>query len=189
MTEQVPDDHQLSRAARPPRVHDLPVDPDVEPQDRVEPLRFSHLVRPLRRLLVERWDVLLVISLGGVLGSLARWGTSVAWPSEPGGVPWATLQVNVLGAGLIGLLMVLVRARGPEGRYLRPFLGVGVLGGYTTFSTYALDVHQLLVDQRAALAASYLVLTVVLGLLAVWCGVGVGTFVVQRARRDVEVSA
>jgi CrcB protein len=155
-------------------VHGLPVDPDVEPEDRVPPLRVADLVRALRRVVVQRWDVLALISAGGALGSLARWGTSAAWPGGDAHSPWATLQVNVLGAGLIGLLMVLVRRGGTEGRYARPFFGVGVLGGYTTFSTYTLDAHQMLLAGHPALAGGYLVGTVVLGLLAAWCGIALG---------------
>lgn len=161
---------------RPPA---LPVDSDVEPQDRVEPLRLAHLLRPVRQVLVERWDVLAVIALGGAVGSLARWGTAVAWPRADAGFPWATLQVNVLGCALLGLLMVLVRRHGTEGRYLRPFLGVGVLGGYTTFSTYALDVHDLVLEHRPVLAAGYLLGTVVAGLAAVWVGVAVGRLLLR----------
>jgi CrcB protein len=163
----------------------LPIDSDVEPADRVEPLRLTHLVQPLRLVVTERSDVLTLIALGGALGALARWATSVAWPAPPGSFPWATLQVNVVGCALIGLLMVVVRRRGTEGRYARPFLGVGVLGGYTTFSTYALDVHSLLLAHRVVPAAAYLVGTVVLGLAAVWCGVCAGRLLVRAwARRE-----
>jgi CrcB protein len=169
-------------------VHALPVDPDVEPQDRVAPLRLVDLARSLRRVVVQRSDVLALISLGGALGSLARWGTSSAWPGGDAHSPWATLQVNVLGAALIGLLMVLVRRGGTEGRYARPFLGVGVLGGYTTFSTYALDVHDLLLGQHAALAGGYLVGTVVLGLLGAWFGIAVGRGVLFLGRRRAGVA-
>lgn len=166
----------------------LPVDPDVEPEDRVPPLRVADLARGLRRVVVQRWDVLTLISAGGALGSLARWGTSAAWPGGSGHSAWATLQVNVLGAALIGLLMVLVRRRGAEGRYARPFLGVGVLGGYTTFSTYALDVHEMLLTHRAVLAGTYLVGTVALGLVAAWFGITVGRALVSFGGRRAGVA-
>jgi CrcB protein len=169
-------------------VHALPVDPDVEPEDRVAPLRLADLARGLRRVVVQRWDVLAVISLGGTLGSLARWGTSTAWPGGDAHSPWATLQVNVLGAALIGLLMVLVRRGGAEGRYARPFLGVGVLGGYTTFSTYALDVHGMLLAHRPTMAGAYLVGTVVLGLLAAWAGIALGRALVSLGGHRVGVA-
>jgi CrcB protein len=174
-----PTDPRPDRTSPSADVHDLPIDSDVEPTDRVEPLRLRHLLQPLRLVVAERSDVLAVIALGGALGAVARWGTSVAWPHDTGEFPWATVQVNVLGSALIGLLMVVVRRRGTESRYARPFLGVGLLGGYTTFSTYALDVHALLLAHRPVLAAAYLVGTVVLGLLAVWCGVQAGRVVVR----------
>jgi fluoride exporter len=169
-------------------VHGLPVDPDVEPEDRVAPLRLVDLARGLRRVVVQRWDVLALISAGGALGALARWGTSAAWPGGDAHSAWATLQVNVLGAALIGLLMVLVRRGGTEGRYARPFLGVGVLGGYTTFSTYALDVHGLLLAHRPGWAGAYLVGTVVLGLLAAWVGISLGRALVSLGGRRVGVA-
>jgi CrcB protein len=169
-------------------VHALPVDPDVEPEDRVAPLRLADLTRGLRRVVVQRWDVLALISLGGALGSLARWGTSAAWPGGDAHCAWATLQVNVLGAALIGLLMVLVRRSGTEGRYARPFLGVGVLGGYTTFSTYALDAHEMLLTGHVARAGGYLVGTVVLGLLAAWFGIAVGRGLLSLGGRRAGVA-
>lgn len=166
-------------------VHGLPVDPDVEPEDRVAPLRLADLARGLRRVVVQRWDVLALISLGGALGSVARWGTAEAWPGGDAQPVWATLQVNVLGAALIGLLMVVVRRGGTEGRYARPFLGVGVLGGYTTFSTYALDVHGLLLAGRPLLAGAYVAGTVVLGLLAAWGGITLGRALVVLGGRRI----
>ncbi|HEV7652777.1 MAG TPA: CrcB family protein [Actinophytocola sp.] len=88
--------------------------------------------------------VLGVVALGGGLGALARYGLTVLLPTPPGGFPWATFLVNVLGCLLIGVLMVPVTEVHAAHRLVRPFLGVGVLGGFTTFSTYALEVHSLL---------------------------------------------
>jgi fluoride exporter len=164
-------------------VDSMPVDPDVEPQERLPPLRLADVLQAGRGVVVERWDVLALISLGGALGSLARWWTSVVWPSGDARFPWATLQVNVLGAALIGLLMVLVRRHGTEGRYARPFLGAGVLGGYTTFSTYTLDVHGLLLQHRPLLAGAYLLASLLLGLLAVWLGVTIGRLLFHAGDR------
>jgi fluoride exporter len=133
-----------------------------------------------------RAGVLAVISVGGALGSLARWGMSLVVPVGIGGFPWSTVVVNVTGALLIGVLVVLVLDVAPPSRLLRPFLGTGVLGGYTTFSTAMLDLRALLVDGRSSAAAAYLGLSLVLGLLAVWGGM-IGTRavlgVVRRRRR------
>jgi CrcB protein len=118
-----------------------------------------------------RVDVLVVIAAGGALGSLGRWGVNQALPPVASGFPWATLLENVTGALALGALMTLIVDVWPPNRYLRPFLGVGVLGGYTTFSTYMLDTHALLVAGRAGPAAAYLFGTLMSGLLAVWLGI------------------
>jgi CrcB protein len=87
---------------------------------------------------------------------------------------WSTMTVNVTGAFAIGVLMILVVDVWPPSPFLRPFLGTGVLGGYTTFSTAMLDLRTLLVGGAPGSAAAYLGLSLVLGLLAVWGGM-VGT--------------
>ena len=117
-------------------------------------------------------DVLLAISAGGALGSLARWGVGELLPWSGDGFPWATFVENLSGGFLLGVLMVFVLDVWAPRPYLRPFLGVGVLGGYTTFSTYMLETHDLLAGGQPALAATYLFGTLVAGILAVWLGVG-----------------
>jgi CrcB protein len=126
---------------------------------------------PLRRAAPGRL-LSLVVAVGGALGSLARWGVAEALDdggSTPG-FPWATFLVNVTGAFALGVLMVLVTERRPDSRYLRPFLGGGVLGGYTTFSTAMADTHGLAMDDQGLLLGAYLGATLVVGLLAVWAG-------------------
>lgn len=130
-----------------------------------------------------RWDVLLVISLGGALGSLARWGVGVALPWSGTGFPWATFVENVSGAYLLGALVVVLVDVLPPRRYLRPFLGVGVLGGYTTFSTYVLEAGELLLDGATLTALTYLAGSLLAGLAAVWLGVGTARLAVETARR------
>ena len=103
-----------------------------------------------------KWPVLAVISAGGALGASARYGLALAWPVPVGGFPWTTLLINVLGCALIGALMPLISEGGRRAHHLvRPFLGVGVLGGFTTFSTYAVEVSRLLARQQAGLAMTY----------------------------------
>ncbi|GAA6526330.1 fluoride efflux transporter CrcB [Intrasporangium sp. DVR] len=151
-----------------------PVDPDVTPDD-VRTSELDHAV------VTDRLDVLAVIALGGALGAAARYGTGQLWPTTPGGLPWATLVVNVAGSFLLGLLMVYVTDVWPPRRYVRPFLGVGVLGGFTTFSAYALDARALLADGRATAALAYVAGTLALALAAVVAGALVGR-VLTRAR-------
>jgi fluoride exporter len=120
------------------------------------------------------WDILAVVSAGGALGSLGRWGVSRALPHAEGQVAWATSLENLSGALLLGLLMALVLGVGAPSRYLRPFLGVGVLGGYTTFSAYMLDTRALLAAHHLPAALGYLLGTLVGGLAAVWAGLAAG---------------
>ncbi|PWW66494.1 fluoride efflux transporter FluC [Actinokineospora spheciospongiae] len=82
--------------------------------------------------------VLAAVSAGGVLGALARYGLGTLLPA-----PWATWLVNVSGCLLIGALMAVITRTGPHSPLLRPFLGVGFLGGYTTFSTAVVDTAHL----------------------------------------------
>lgn len=114
--------------------------------------------------------VIAAIAAGGMLGAAARHAVSVVIPNGDG-FPWSTFVVNASGCLLIGVLMVVILETGPPHPLARPFLGVGVLGGYTTFSTYTVEIHALLRDNQIDLAASYLVGTVVVALVAVQLGV------------------
>ncbi|MFK0218452.1 fluoride efflux transporter FluC [Streptomyces vinaceus] len=117
--------------------------------------------------------VLAAIAAGGALGASARYGVSLVWPAAgPGAFPWTTLWTNVIGCALIGVLMVLISEGGRTAPHplVRPFVGVGVLGGFTTFSTYAVDFSRLLDAGEAERALAYAGLTVVGALGAVWAG-------------------
>lgn len=132
----------------------------------------------------NRGDILAVIAAGGALGSLARWGLAQMLPQPDTAFPWATFDANVSGCFALGVLMVFVTDVWPPSRYLRPFLGVGVLGGFTTFSTSMLDTRALLVSGHTGLAGSYVLASLVCGLAAVWIGiVGVRTLLVLAHRR------
>lgn len=147
-------------------------DPDIDPG--VDPdLPGS---APLPGSSAHRWT-LPAIALGGMAGASARHGLELLWPAAAGGVPWATLVTNVSGAALLGVLMVLVVEHEVGHRLLRPFLGVGVLGGYTTFSTYTSQTTSLLEADRPALAVGYLFGTLVLAL----AGVALGTYLARAA--------
>lgn len=117
-----------------------------------------------------RWDVVAVVALGGALGSLARYGISVGWPHPHHGFPWSTLVVNLAGCALIGVLMQLISTRIAPHRLVRPFFGTGVLGGFTTFSTYTVEIRDLLGAGRTGVALGYLFGTVAGALLAVQLG-------------------
>jgi len=106
-----------------------------------------------------------------MLGASSRYALERSWPAGDGGLPWATLGINVSGCAAMGILMVYVVEVGGAHPLLRPFLGVGVLGGYTTFSTYTVQTHALLLGGHPAEALTYLVGTLVAALAAVGAGV------------------
>ena len=157
-------------------VHALPVDLDTS--------ATSSSPRPqVGAVLRGRGDILLAIAVGGALGSLARWSLAEALPHGPDDFVWSTFTANVTGALALGMLMALMVDVLAHTRLIRPFLGVGVLGGYTTFSTYMLDARTLLAEGRAWVALAYVAATLVTGLLAVWVGVVAGRSAVRLAGR------
>jgi fluoride exporter len=150
----------------------LPVDSDVDvrvPRQRVE-------------LRAAPWAVLGTIAAGGVLGAEARFGLATLLPHRTGQFPWATFLTNVSGCLLIGALMVLVTEVWAAHPLLRPFLGVGVLGGFTTFSTYTVDIQQLVRAGAARTGLLYLAATLLAALAAVYTGI-VLTRLVTRPRK------
>ncbi len=112
------------------------------------------------------WDIGLSIAAGGALGALGRYGLSLALPTQADGFPWATFTANVSGCLLIGVLMVILTDVSRH-RLARPFLGVGVLGGFTTFSTYTVESQQLIVGGAPSLGFAYLFGTLTTALAAV----------------------
>jgi CrcB protein len=119
------------------------------------------------------------------LGAVARYGLAEVVPAPADGFPWATFLTNVSGCLLIGVVMTLVTevlpGRGPARtragwtravrRLVRPFLGPGVLGGYTTFSTYAVEGERLLATGAPETAAAYVLGTLAAALAAVAAGI------------------
>ncbi|MGW2083884.1 fluoride efflux transporter CrcB [Streptomyces sp. NPDC001880] len=116
-------------------------------------------------------SVVAVVALGGAIGASARYGATLIWPTAPGGFPWTTLIVNVVGCAVIGVFMVVISEVRPVHRLVRPFFGTGVLGGFTTFSTYAVDIQRLVDAGRVRAGLGYLGLTLFAALAAVWSAV------------------
>lgn len=110
--------------------------------------------------------VLAVVVLGGAVGSVLRYAISRAVHPAADGFPTATLIINLTGSLLLGALIVAVTEIWRPHHLLRPLLGTGLLGGYTTFSTFALEVR----GAHAAVATTYLIVSVAGGVLAAWFG-------------------
>lgn len=120
--------------------------------------------------------VLALVALGGVLGALARALIEAGWPHSPDTIGWATLIINVSGCFLIGALLGAIGRYRPEQELIRPFLGVGVLGGYTTFSTHIVEVQQLFERGKVELGLIYLFLQLGAGVAAA----AIGAWLIDR---------
>lgn len=115
----------------------------------------------------------LLVFLGGGAGAVARYLAGLGYGRAFGAErPWiATLAVNVLGGLLMGLLVGwLARAQGPAPERWRVFLGVGILGGFTTFSSFSLEAFQMLERKAFGMFTAYVAGSTVLSILALMLG-------------------
>lgn len=114
---------------------------------------------------------LLFVALGGALGASCRYGVGVAAAHFGSGqFPWGTFTVNVVGSFLLGVLVALMTFSWSPSAEMRAFLVVGVLGGFTTFSAYSLEVVLLMERDRLALAAVFMLGTVALSVAGLFAG-------------------
>ena len=127
----------------------------------MDPARAAALRRvpPPRR----GWSTLAVFA-GGMLGGTTRYLIGLAIPAQPGEIPWAILGVNLVGAFVMGLLLHGWVRRGHVSHPWRPFLATGILGSFTTWSTFMADTYRLFVDGAEILAAVYVVGATALGI-------------------------
>jgi CrcB protein len=128
---------------------------------------FDSLARDEHRWRASGASVVAAVAAGGVIGAEARYGATVLWPGRPGGFPYTTFAVNVLGCALIGVAMVVISEMASPSRLLRPFLATGVLGGFTTFSTFCVDAQQLTLGGHTTTALVSLAATPAAALAAV----------------------
>src|SRR4051794_36531537 len=115
---------------------------------------------------------LFAIYLGGVVGALLRVGLAEIASVGPGQWPWATFAVNMVGALLLGYFFALFRDH-PEESLHHPFLGIGICGTLTTFSTLQLELYEMVDGGYLALAAAYCAATIAAGYLLVRLGIAV----------------
>ena len=110
---------------------------------------------------------LAAIFAGGFLGAVARAEVAEALPAAAGEWPWATFAVNIAGAFVLGYFATRLQERLPLSAYRRPFIGTGVCGALTTFSTMQLELLRMLDAERVGLAAAYAAASVLAGFVAV----------------------
>lgn len=133
------------------------------------------------------WLIGLVV-LGGAVGSTLRAAIAHAMPTAPGGWPWASLTVNIVGAFVLGLLLESLTVLRPENshrRVLQLSLGTGVLGGFTTYSSFAVETLSLMLASGPAIALTYALVSVVLGFLVALAGTWLGGCLVARCGGDL----
>lgn len=121
---------------------------------------------------------LAAVFAGGACGALARAALSQAYPWSPGHWPWPTFGVNIVGCVMLGYFTTRLQERLPLSAYRRPLLGTGLCGGLTTFSTMQVELLRMIDARDFALAAAYVLLSVVFGLLAIH----VATALTRRVR-------
>ncbi len=117
----------------------------------------------------------LSVAAGGAVGAMARHGVSRLSLHFLGpNFPWGTLAANITGSFAMGLLIVWFSTREPSSPALRAFLTVGLLGAFTTFSTFSLDVVTIYRDRTLMIAGAYLLASVVLSIAGLLSGIGIG---------------
>nr|WP_274636354.1 CrcB family protein [Microbacterium bovistercoris] len=123
-----------------------------------------------------RWSAIGLVIAGGAIGTLARYGLSLVLP-EWGGMPVPILLINVVGAFALGWLLSVLGRGGPDvgrRRMLRLFAGTGILGGFTTYSTFAVGADGLFAADRPWLGIAYALATVIVGAAASVAGIALG---------------
>jgi fluoride exporter len=138
---------------------------EIEPY--TPPRRRTQAVR-------ARMPVVLAVAAGGALGAPIRYEITAHVNVAPDSFPWPTFWINISGSFLLGLLLTFVLERWPPTRYVRPFLAIGLLGAYTTFSTYSVETDLLLQDGHVGVGIGYAIISLVAGGIAVYLGIVAG---------------
>jgi len=165
-----------------------PIDPDV---DVAEDVRHhpGAAIEPVSRWPRFRAAVLVAIFVGGCAGGLVRYGAGQAWPTGRFGFPWTTFGVNVAGAFVLAVLVVVATDVIRSPALLRPVLGTGFCGALTTFSSLVVSSAELLAHGHVATAIGYLGLSIVAGLAAAALGLAVARALVSRSLQPEQAEA
>ncbi|MDO4411654.1 CrcB family protein [Cutibacterium sp.] len=124
-----------------------------------------------------------LVFLGGCLGTLMRDGIAHAWPTSANGMPWATLATNLVGAFVLAALLEILAVAGPDvgiRRAVRLCFGTGMMGGFTTYSTLAVETGQRAMSGQWLAAVSYLLGSVTMGALLAWVMISTVRAAVRR---------
>lgn len=173
-------------------LRELPLDPDLdtgEDQPHYPNLNASHpFDETTRRSRWPRihWRSVAAVGVGGFSGGLARYGIGLLWPTPAGTFPYATFAINTSGAFLLALLLVVVLEVLPPTTYLRPTLGTGFCGAFTTFSSVAVAADQLAAHGRASTSVVYVAASVFAGLAAASFGIVLGRSIAAGRARTAE---
>lgn len=116
---------------------------------------------------------LLLIAVGGAVGAVGRHSVGRMVGPASGGFHWHTLIINVSGSFALGLLLVIAARQGWPG-WWRPLLGIGLLGGYTTFSTFSLESAELILQGSTGIAASYMFISATASVAGALAGIMLG---------------
>ena len=116
----------------------------------------------------------LLVMAGGAVGAALRFQLSRMVPTSAGGWPWPTFAANVAGGLAMGVLAAWVLRQGDAGEPMRLLLGVGLLGGFTTFSAFSLEMAMIVERGQMMLAGSYALASVLLALIALFAGLALG---------------
>jgi CrcB protein len=166
-------------------LRDLPLDPDLD--DTADQSQSGPFDTPRQsRWPRIHWRSVAAIGAGGFVGGLARYGIGLAWVSPTGTFPWATFAINTSGAFVLALLLVLTLDVLPPTTYLRPAIGTGFCGAYTTFSSVATAADQLTAHGHANVAALYIAASLFTGLGAASFGIVLGRSIAAMKTRRAE---
>tara|TARA_Y100000814_G_scaffold244717_1_gene189697 strand:+ start:2433 stop:2810 length:378 start_codon:yes stop_codon:yes gene_type:complete len=121
-------------------------------------------------------NIIILVAFGGALGSVIRYFTELVCKRFTlNAIPIGTIIVNIIGSFLIGYSMQYLLSRNIATEEYRRFIMTGFLGGLTTFSSFSLEILQMLQDGKLFLAVSYVFLSITIGLLAVWLGISIAS--------------